>query len=264
MIRIEECLEADTPITIVTDRVKKKGIFRRVEKPREYFVKNFNPAEFIGEELCLIKNIRVNHYFLACLSTYNIGSTYWYRDIEDTYPLLKIASKNFQREGYIYKTITDYGFNQHDDVFEEMLTVAKDDKNREELCNDMLNKLALEIFMGQTDAYAFNYKFEEDKEHNVRLAPLYDFQYSVNPLYIGDNEICFGDLHHFKTIDDVKEFIKKYPKFREMLESYLKEDLAGIVKMAYGKRHLHVPERKLELYNEFGEKRKQLIKTILK
>ena len=265
MIRLDECLTKETPIIVTTGKIPKKGLFSRKAKPRKYFLKKFNPAEFVGEEICLIKDIRVSHYFLACLGSFNLDTPMWYQDVKDKFPFIQIASVNFEKPGYQYKSVVDYGFSQNDDnLFEEMLSVAKDKENEKQLCMDMLNMLALDLYMGQTDRFAFNYMFEEDKDHNVRLAPLYDFEHSINPQSMNPGDICFGDLYQFKSIEDCKKFIEKYPKFRDILSSYLDVDLAGIVKMAYAKRRLIVPEKELEMYREFDKGRKELIKEIIR
>ena len=62
MIALQECITNTTPVFVTSDKEPRKSLFRRVEKPRKYFIKDFNPAEFIGEELCRIQNIRCSHY----------------------------------------------------------------------------------------------------------------------------------------------------------------------------------------------------------
>ncbi len=265
MVNLNECLMNDTPIVVVSDKEPKKGLFRKVAKPRKYFIKEFNPAEFVGEEICLINNINVSHYFLACIGSFNLDRSMWYEDIKGKCQSIRIASPNFEKPGYQYKSVTDYGFSQKDtNLFDKMLSVAKDEDNEKKLCMDMLKMLALDIYMGQTDRFAFNYLFEEDSEHNVRLAPLFDFEYSLNPQFLTDpNDLSYGDLYHFGSIEECKEFIRRYPKFRDILASYLDMDLEYAIRSAYGKRRMRMPESKYPFYRDFDEKRKELIKRIV-
>ena len=200
----------------------------------------------------------------AGLSAFNLKAPIWYEDAKERCYDFKIASENFHQPGYEYKSVAQYGLDQYDkDLFEKVLTVAKDEDNKKQLCHDLLQLLALDLYMGQTDRFAFNYEFEEDKDHNVRLAPLYDFQYSVNPQFIEEDDICFGDLYSFRTIEDCKDFIRKYPQFRDILSSYLGIDLEYVVRDAFSKRRLVVPERKIPYYRAFDQKRKDLIKRIV-
>ena len=264
MVHLEECLTHSTPVWVLTNQLPKKSLFRKKEKPQEYFLKQFNPAELIGEELCRIKNIRCAHYFIAGIGPYNLKAPVWYEYAQKYCSVFRIASKNFHEPDCTYKSAVQYGFSQDDpELFEKILTVAKDEENKKQLCMDMLQMLALDIYMGQTDRYAFNYEFEEDSSHRVRLAPLFDFQYSVDPQWLNEGDICFGDLYSFKTIEDCKEFIRKYPVFRDILSSYLGVDLEYVVRDAFSRRNMKMPEKKFEYYRQFDQDRKDMIHRIV-
>ena len=175
-----------------------------------------------------------------------------------------LGSKSFYRPGFEYKTISEYGISQYQpDVLERMLDQANGEENREQLLDDMLQMLALDIFMGQTDRYAFNYEFEEDKHHNIRLAPLFDFEYSLRPHFVNENDVCYGDLAQLRSIENCKEFIKRYPEFRDLLASYLDESLISNVRCAYAKRGMQVSDKHIEAFQDFEKKQKAKIKKIV-
>ena len=263
MIYLGDCLTKDTPIFLTSG---KEPMFKLCHKKSEkLYIKDFNPAEFVGEELCILKKIRCPHYFMVGVGARNYRSYFPYQSAKKMCCGLGIASKSFHRPGYKYKSVTDYGLSQYDeDIFEKMLEQANGEENRKQLCEEMLQLLALDIYMGQTDRFAFNYEFEEDKEHHVHLAPIFDFQYSLSPLFIKEDAICYGDLQPFQDFEECREFLKKYPKFGEYLKSYLGEDLASIVKSSYAKRRMIVPEKEISVCREFEKSQKEKIKRIVR
>ena len=264
MVHLDECLTNQTPIYVTTKVIPKKSLIRRTERPRKVFMKKFNPAEFIGEELCRIRDIRCSHYFIAGINYYTLKDPIWYEDAVKRCSDFQIASKTNHRKGYQYHSVSHYGFAAYDhNLFEKMLDQTPDEENRKQLCKELLELMALDIYMGQTDRYAFNYEFEEDAEHHIHLAPVYDFEHSVNPQFLNKGDICFGDLYSFRTIEDCKEFIRKYPMFRDILSSYLDVDLEYVVRDAFGRRRMKMPENKYPIYREFDQERKELIKSIV-
>ena len=71
MMDLSECLTEDSEIYLISERQKKKKI-RDESKPVEIFSKDFNHAEFIGEELCAINNIRCTHYFIVGIGEFDL------------------------------------------------------------------------------------------------------------------------------------------------------------------------------------------------
>ena len=149
------------------------------------------------------------------------------------------------------------------DKFSMMLSEAKDSENEEKLCREMLELIALDIFMGQIDRCDENIIFEEKQDGELRLAPLFDFERSLKSGYLTDDMICGGELYSFKTVDECRKFIQRYPIFRDILGSYLNVDLKEVVERAYHRRNLTIPEDKWEYYQDFETKRKKLIKKIV-
>lgn len=259
MLYINECINYDTPVRLVCEK-EKKPLFGKAE-PKIYF-KNFNHAEFIGEELCGIRNIRCAHYFIAGLTKFKINKTLKRGEIDKYSPSIGIGSQDFMEQGKKYKYLDDYE-EKADNGFESMLRNTKNDENKKQLCRDMLEMLALDIYMGQSDRSEVNIMFEEDREGNIRLAPLYDFEHSLNSTCIDNNNLYINCLYNFKTIDDCKEFIKQYPLFRDILASYLNVDLISIISRSYGRRGLTIPSDRWNFYMDFDQKQKEKIQKIL-
>ena len=262
MLYINECMNYDTPIKLVCNRPK-KPLFGKAE-PKVFF-KNFNHAEFIGEELCQIRNIRCTHYFMAGLTGFKVNKTLKRGEIDKYNPTIGIGSYDFTDRSKEYKRINDYEVRA-DNGFESMLENTKNEENKRQLCREMLELLALDIYMGQVDRSEVNFMFEEDQAGNIRLAPLYDFEYSLskNLLRMGNSDIYTSALYSFDTIEDCQEFIRKYPMFRDILASYLDVNLVDVISRSYSKRGLTIPSDRWNFYMNFDNKQKEKIQKIIK
>ena len=265
MMDITECLTDQTPILVTSDNSYPKRFFLKPKKkePKLYF-KDFNHAEFIGEELCLIKNIECTHYFIAGLGNYSLNQYETYKETSKKFLKYQIASFDFKKDNHTYKTILDYHIPTDGKSFEEMVQIAKTEENEKKLCMDLLNLLALDIYMGQTDRFFYNFLLKEDEKQNVRLAPIYDFEYALNTSYLDRRVIHSSDVYTFHNIEECREFIKKYPIFRDLLASYLTINLKEVIERAYDKRNLRIPNNKWKFYQEFEENRKNLIKKMIR
>ncbi len=260
MMSVNECLRSDTKVYLTRDRNYKKGFFYKDENP-SLFIKNFNHAEFIGEELCHISNINCVHYFLVGCGNYNLKRYSVVGDIKHHYNY-RIASVDFRKPNKKYKYITDFARLTGKYKFEELLEFAPSEENKEDLCDDLLKMVALDIYMGQTDRVFSNFMIEEDENKNLRLAPLFDFEYSLNPSNISKSNIYESDIMTFNNIEEVKDFIEIYPRFRDLLLSYMDIDLCECATHAYNDRKLNFPENKKMYYKAFDYDRKELIKKI--
>lgn len=260
MMDISECLRPDSRVYITRDRDCKKGFLYKDENP-ELFIKDFNHAEFIGEELCDVQNIRCVHYFLVGCGLMHLKRFSKVGEIKEHYKY-KIASIDFRKDDMQYKTIGDYVVWVDPDKIGSMLKYAPTAKNKEDLRSDLLKMVALDIYMGQTDRLDHNFMFEEDKSGNIRLAPLYDFEYSLKSSYLDRGRIYESDLVTFNNMNELKSFMRKYPEFRDMLLSYLDVDLCSCISRAYNQRQLKVPSDKWQFYEEFQDERCELIKKI--
>ena len=259
---LSECLVDDTRVSLVHETKYNKK--RWLSSKPNLYVKKFNHAEFIGEELCAIRNIRCTHYFLVGLGLYQVNRTANYGNIKRMGYNYMIGSYDFKKSDRNYRYISDYNLGLSDDNLEAMLNQTVSFKNKMELRDDMFEMLALDIYMGQVDRTHSNFMFEEDVEHNIRLAPLYDFEYSLKQNYLSRGMLSYGDLYAFRDIDECKKFVSKYPSFKYVLESYLDVDLLDAIACAYRRRGMVVPDDKWEFYSEFEKDRDKSIQKVLK
>lgn len=63
MINVYECLTDDAKIYLTKDYNYRRSFFKM--KDDELYIKEFNHAEFMGEQLCLIKNIKCASLFFS-------------------------------------------------------------------------------------------------------------------------------------------------------------------------------------------------------
>ena len=257
MLYINECLTWDTPVKLVSENPR-KSLFKKSE-PKAFF-KDFNHAEFIGEELCNIRNIRCSHYFIAGLTRFKVNKTLKRGEIDKYCQWIGIASYDFRDSDKEYKYLNDYDVNSGNG-FLEMLEKTN---NYHQLYKDMLELMALDIYMGQADRSEVNVMFEEDQNNNIRLAPLYDFEFSLNSTCIDKDSIYRSCLYNFGTIDEVRDFIRKYPEFRDILGSYLDINLIDVISRSYSRRGLVIPSDKWSYYIDFEKNRDEVIKKIIK
>ena len=265
MISFDSCLKDETPILVVhKNMIINRGVSTH-KKNGSFFAKDYNASEFIGEELCLMNHIRCSHYDLATLGSRFYHGTIPYEEVKKTFSPIMLVSPNFHKKDCSYRSAFHYGLNpEAEDYFEQLLSCANGEENREQLRKDLYNMIALDIYMGQTDRYCCysNYQLEEDGYHHVRLAPLYDFEYSFQKL--NEGEVCFGDLAHFETIEKARKFLLEHPDFREVLSPYLDVDLESVVRSSFAKRRLNVSEKALMDYCDFEEIQKEKIKRIVR
>lgn len=258
MMDLSECLTEDSEILLIGTK-RKKGD----KNQTKIFWKDFNHAEFIGEELCAIHNIRCAHYFIVGLGGFDLKKISYYGDINPNEYEFKIAANDFRRPNRVYYYLRQYKIDKHFNKFEKMLEKTKDDSNKAKLCKEMLQLLALDIYMGQVDRYDENIMFEVKQDNSIRLAPLYDFERSLKQNYLGYETIYESELYSFPNIEACKNFIEKYPLFRDILSSYLTIDLKEVIERAYNRRGLIIPDSKWTFYDDFDGERKKILEKII-
>ena len=263
MIDLESCLTDDSEIILTKSGKARRSFFNKNRRP-DIIIKDFNHAEFIGEELCAIKHIRCCHYFLVGICSFKIVEGAYYGSIKDSNYLYKIGSYDFRQKDKEYKRITEYQFDERYDSITNMMMQVEDEENKKKLRLELINLLALDTYMGQIDRTYKNLLFEEDEHKHISLAPLFDFEYSLKRTYLRSDNIYEGDLYTFHNLEDYYKFIDMYPEFRDILASYLKIDLIKVIDNAYSRRGLIIPKDKWKYYEEFEESRKELIKKIVK
>lgn len=266
MISIYECLRDDTRIYLTRDEPWKNGrrkLFSKIEEPRMY-IKNFNHAEFIGESLCNIKNIKCAHYFLVGVGLKKEDRMANYGDIKDKSYDIRIGSCDFKDKDHAYFSINCTNILEPSEGLNLVLGMCPNEDNKNELMDEIIRMFALDVFMGQQDRYFNNMIFSSDDIGNIHLANLYDFEISLKSTYIDPDFIYKNDLHSFKDIDSFRKFIYRFPRLGEELESYLDIDLVKTATFSYDVRNLDFPEHIIKYLKSFEDNRKTLIKRIIK
>ena len=125
MINVYECLTDDAKIYLTKDYNYRRSFFKR--KDDELYIKEFNHAEFIGEQLCLIKNIKCAHYFLVGLGLFNLNYSEKYGNISDKNYQIKLASYNFKEDDKKYFILNGCNITSENSKLDEVLNLAVDD-----------------------------------------------------------------------------------------------------------------------------------------
>lgn len=259
MLCLSECLTDDAKILLIGK--KRFSLLKKEENPI-IFRKNFNHAEFIGEEICSLKKIPCVHFFLVADGMFSSNQMTTYRICKKISSNIDIGSYDFRKKDYEYLIIVHGSID--DDCLAPLLEMAPNDQNREELLNEILDMFALDTYMGQIDRFHKNIIFERNPQtKEIHLAPLFDFEYSLKSSYLDVNSIYLNPIYPFYTLKDCKKIIHEFPLFKEKLESYLDIQLVDIASYSYQAKGLIMPSCKLPFYQEFDKRQKRLIRKII-
>jgi len=265
MITLNECLRDDTNIMLVRPEKEKKIFSFLKSKDGKIYRKGFNHAEFVGEYLCGIRNLRCSHYFLVHEGDYETNSVSKFGDLDVSWNHIGVASYDFKRPSKSYFDLNTLGISRvgYPDWLSKLLSMAPNRKNRRELLNELEELIALDTFMGQTDRTGTNIMIERNRlTRELHLAPIYDFQCSLYTGYADPKVIYNNNLHPLATVEDYQQLIAEYPELSEKLKSYLDVDLIDSIRKSYRLNGLEVPDESLSSYVDFQEQKKQLIRTI--
>ena len=263
-----EIVTSKTPFLEVTypeleDRKSRFSLFHlnRRNPERELFVKDFNEKEFIGEELCRIRGRESAHYFLVGINPYYLAryrQVKRYGDVNSRNYSFLIGSYDFKDPNKEYFDLSTLSFEE--DSIDRFLNMCPNNENKKELLHEILDLIALDVFMGQEDRCGKNVMFEKSSDGYIHLAPIYDFQYSIKTSSLFYRSV----FHTFRSDRSYHEFMEKYGEFRDLLESYSDEDLYDITESGFNKNSMKIPEYQKGFLKDYSKKRRQLIKNILK
>ena len=267
MMSVEECLTDEANIYLINRnyiKINNSGYLYSEYKNKKIYIKDFNHAEFIGEELCHIKNIQCAHYFLTGINYYSKKyELKRYGDFKNKLLKIDIASIDFKKNNFEYFNIP-YNFYHKGNSLRKILSLCPNSKNRNDLLDEIISLFALDIYMGQQDRFGPNIMFYKDRENNIHLAPIYDFEFSLKTNFLLHNDIYKNALFTFRDFSSLKKFISKHSRLGDELESYLDISLVEVVRESYEKRNLIIPSDKEEYYSYFDDDRKKLIKKIIR
>ena len=254
-------MEDISVLTINTPYVRAK---RKTELIAEYtgmpsiYHKDFDINEFIGEELAGIRGVNSVHYFPVLFD--DIDSLLQIKDYSKKRQNIRVGSFDFKVPGVIYSTGPNLPYYEESCTFDDILYLCRDDKNREELINELLEIYALDIYSGQTDR-PNNIFYEFHPNGEIHISKLFDYEWSLDPNL---KEYYVADFHIFRTISDYQKFIIKYPQFEIMLRSYLDVNLEEVIKKMARFRKFDLSRVDIDSYKRFDEKSHKKLEKILR
>lgn len=267
MMSVNECLTDESNIYLIKGKYIKLDENNHIcaeKTDKKIYIKNFNSTEFIGEELCHIKNIPSAHYFLVGINySHHRNQFKKYSKLNDQSISIKLGSFDFKKDGLNYFKIP-YDLCNNPNTLEKTLSLCPNKEKRNELLDEIIDMFALDIYMGQQDRNESNIMFYQDKNNYIHLAPLYDFEFSLNNALYSSKFLYDNDLYKFKDINTIKEFISSHERLKYELESYLDINLLEIARKSYNERDLKIPSVIEEHYTSFDHIQKKLIKRIVK
>ena len=264
MISLNECITDNSSVYLLGNNGReKKSFFNRKKTPeKKVYIKSFNFNEFIGETLCLKRDIDVTHYFLVETIPQRTSHYSTYKDVKKDYYPIRIGSFDFKKQDMEYLQLEDLGLEDRT-TLDDILDRTNSSKNREELKRELLELLALDTYMGQKDRFTSNILFEQDKQGNLSLSPLYDFSFSLKSDYRYLDDIYDNAIQPLKTLEDYQKFINKYPEFRDILKEYMDINLLSVIYDTTSRNGFMVKPELLKPYQETHNGRMKVLKKIV-
>lgn len=260
MYRLRECLKDESKVLVLGK--KEKRFFK--SKVGTIYRKDFNHAEFVGQELCDMRRIPTARYVVIAEGLRNQEYYTNYGSLKPMNYDFRIGSYDFKKDDATYFTV-EQAFLSANVNLDNILSICPTRENKIQLLNELEELIALDTYMGQTDRTSNNIMFKKDKNtKEVHLAPIYDYEYSLGIQLLDKNTIYKNAIVQFKNPDDYKAYMYKHPGLADKLAFYLNVDLMDTVRRSYQSRGLEVPSRYYMFYDEFDENRKKVISKILK
>ena len=250
-----EVIREDTPVLIAKKR--NEGFADLAGMPVIYH-KDFDLNEFIGEELAGIRGIRSVHYYPVLFDSKE--NTFKIRNFFDKCMAIRVGSFDFKEPGVKYFTGPNLPIYDDFGTFDDLLEMCPSDKNREELLNELLEVYGLDIYSGQMDR-PNNIYYEFHPNGEIHMSKMFDYEQSFDEIF---GEHYVADFHIFRTIEDYQKFIIKYPKFEEILRSYLDVDLERVILRMARSRKFDLSRVDMDRYKEFNEITHKRLEKILR
>lgn len=250
-----EVINKNTPVIIA--KKKNDSIATFPGMPIIYH-KDFDINEFIGEELALIRGVRSVHYFPVLFESKD--KCFAIKNFFDKCNSIRVGSFDFKEPGVKYSTGPNLPCYDDFGTFDDILDLCRDDKNRVELMDELLEIYGLDIFCGQMDRpNNIFYEFHPDGE--VHMSMMFDYEQSFDDTF-GEHYVT--DFHIFRTIEDYQKFLVKYPKLEEILRSYVDVDLESIIRKMSRSRKFDLSGLDMDQYKRFNEFTHKKLEKILR
>lgn len=252
-----EILTINTPV--VKAVMKNQGI-ALVKGMPEVYHKEFDITEFIGEKLAGIRGVRSAHYIPICFGEYKkcLASAKYGNDRGN----IRVGSLDFKQTGIKYVSSFNIPSYYMGRGFEDLIRQCPTKENALSLMNEHLEMEALDIFMGQRDRRA-NIYYEFHPNGEIHLCPMFDYENSMFDL-LKDDPYYLNDFFEYRSIDDIRRKVDKYPQFGEYLSSYVGIDLVEQIEEMAHERCFDLSSFDIEPYREFNESSQKKLELILK
>ena len=250
-----EVIREDTPVLIAKKR--NEGIAEFPGMPIIYH-KDFDLNEFIGEELAGIRGVRSVHYYPILFDSKE--NSFKIRNFFDKCENIRVGSFDFKKPGIQYMTGPNLPIYDDFGTFDDLLDMCSNDKNREDLLNELLEVYGLDIYCGQMDR-PNNLYYEFHPNGEIHIGKMFDYEQSFEAMFF---EHYVADFHVFRTIDDYQKFIIKYPQFEGILRSYLDVDLEKVILKMARSRKFDLRRVDMDGYREFDEVTHKKLEKILR
>lgn len=222
-----------------------------------YYFKSFNSYflffnELLGEVISKYFNLDTIHYEIA-------------KQFDDNETQFGIISKNFCNKEFIYKTLSEYIFeNAKLNYFEPDLSIIDKIKiickTEEEfllLQKDLKKMIIRHLYNALRDAYGHNIMLKTTP-HGIRLAPLYDYEEAY---------ISFDRLHKYTwdigeldiTNKKTKALFRSDQMFQELLYKLMTADMSNFITEIEDMHKIIVPTEQKEHYIKYEAQIKKLV-----
>ena len=247
-------LTKKTPIVYA---MKKNDAIANISGLPDIYHKEFDVTEFIGERLATIQGIKTNHYFPVCFEKHDLCRPFNFNDDN-----LRIGSFDFKKENVLYLTAPKLFFYGEQDDFNLLLQLCKDNRNKEEFIEENLKMFGLDIYMWQKDRGGNGY-YEFYPNGEIHFGPLFDYEDSLN-LFTEDDISYTSDFFPIVTLDDYHKLIERFPRLREILESYLDIELDKEIMAMARDRCFDISKLDMGYYRKFDDLSHKRLEKILK
>lgn len=250
-----EIIKENTPVIIA--KKKNDSIATFPGMPIIYH-KDFDINEFIGEELALIRGVRSVHYFPVLFDSKD--KSFAIKNFFDKCLAIRVGSFDFKEPGVKYSTGPNLPCYDDFGTFDDILDLCRDDKNRAELMDELLEIYGLDIFCGQMDR-PNNIFYEFHPNGEVHMSKMFDYEQGFDDSF-GEHYVT--DFHIFRTIEDYQKFLVKYPKLEEILRSYEEVDLESVIRKMARSRKFDLSGVDMDQYKRFNESTHKKLEKILR
>lgn len=252
-----EILTINTPVVKASKKNQSVALIKG--KPLIYH-KEFDMTEFIGEQLASIRGVRSVHYFPICFGDYKrcLASVKCGNDEGN----IRIGSFDFEEAGVKYLPSYDIPSYYMSRGFEDLVNCCPTEENAIDLINEHFEMEALDIYMGQKDRRV-NIYYEYHPNGEIHCGRLFDYENSMFE-QLKDDVYYLNDFHEYKTIDDYRRMIDRFPQFGEYLRSYVDVDLVAQIETMALMRGFDLSKFDLEPYRSFDEAAHKKLELILK